>query len=243
MNRRDAADLAGAVGLGAWVAFGVLTMVVLGQDGAQLWSDGGLLAWSLGHRPDVAGALARGVTDTGSGAVPYVLAALAGMVAGRTVRRRMGAAALGLACLGTGQALRYGVMAVVQRQRPARADWAASAGGWAFPSGHTTTAALTAGLLIVAVSLRAPSGATPLRVVIGCWGVLVGLSRVYLGVHWFTDVIGGWLFATGWLGVCLYAMIRWLPASFVSGTPRAPDNPTEGHAPQDPGRRGRSRPA
>ncbi|BBC36914.1 Phosphoesterase [Streptomyces graminofaciens] len=243
MNRRDAADLAGMVGLGAWVAFGVLTMVVIGQDGAQLWSDDGFLAWSLGHRPDVAEALARGVTDTGSGAVPYVLTVLAGMVAGRTARRRMGAAALGLACLGAGQALRYGVMEAVQRPRPARADWAASAGGWAFPSGHTTTAALTAGLLIVAVSLRAPRGATPLRVVIGCWGVLVGLSRVYLGVHWFTDVIGGWLFATGWLGVCLYAMTRWLPASFVSGTPRAPDDPTEDHAPQDPGRRGRSRPA
>ncbi|MFM9760856.1 phosphatase PAP2 family protein [Streptomyces scabiei] len=243
MNRRDAADLAGTVGLGAWVAFGVLTIVVIGQDGAPLWSDEGLLAWSLGHRPDVAMALARGVTDTGSGPVPYVLTVVAGMVAGRTPRRRMGAAALGLACLGIGQALRYGVMEAVQRPRPAHADWATSAGGWAFPSGHTTTAALTAGVLIVAVSLRAPRGATSLRVVIGCWGVLVGLSRVYLGVHWFTDVIGGWLFATGWLGVCLYAATRWLPASIVSGTPCAPDDPTEGQAPQHPGRRGRSRPA
>lgn len=160
MNRRDAADLAGTVGLGAWVAFGVLTIVVIGQDGAQLWSDDGFLAWSLGHRPDVAEALARGVTDTGSGAVPYVLAVLAGMVAGRTVRRRMGAAALGLACLGTGQALRYGVMEAVQRPRPARTDWAASAGGWAFPSGHTTTAALTAGLLIIALHC-APRAAPP----------------------------------------------------------------------------------
>ncbi|MFD5405794.1 phosphatase PAP2 family protein [Streptomyces griseorubiginosus] len=238
MNRRDAADLAGTVGLGAWVAFGVLTIVVLGHDGAPLWTDDGFLGWSLGHRPDVARALARGVTVTGSGVVPYALTVLAGMVAGRTVRRRMGAAALGLACLVMGQALRYGVMEAVRRPRPTHADWAASAGGWAFPSGHSTTAALTAGLLIVAVSLSAPSGATPLRIVIGCWGVLVGLSRVYLGVHWFTDVIGGWLFATGWLGVCLYAMTRWLPTSFVSGTPRAPHSPTEGHAPEDPGRRG-----
>ncbi|WP_430377507.1 phosphatase PAP2 family protein [Streptomyces sp. B1-3] len=240
MNRRDTADLAGTVGLGAWLAFGVLTAVVIGQDGAALWPDGGFLAWSLGHRPDVARSLARGVTDTGSGAVPYVLT-VAGLVAGRTARRRVGAAALGLACLGLGQALRYGVMEAVERPRPARADWVASAGGWAFPSGHTTTAALTAGLLIVAVTVRAPRGATSLRVIIGCWGVLVGLSRVYLGVHWFTDVIGGWLFATGWLGVCLYAMTRWLPASFVSRTPRAPHSPRDGHAPEDPGRRG-SRP-
>lgn len=243
MNRRDAADLAGTVGLGAFLAFGVLTWVVIGQNGAPLWPDNGLLTWSQAHRPDVATALARGVTATGSGAVPYVLAALAGVVAGRTARQRTGAAALSLACLGCGQALRHGVMALLQRPRPPHADWATSAGGWAFPSGHTTTAALTAGLLIAALSLRVPRGATALPVVIGCWGVLVGLSRVCLGVHWFSDVIGGWLFATGWLGVCLYGMARWLPASFVSGPPSMAEDPTENHAPQDPGRRGRPRPA
>ncbi|KND23586.1 phosphatase PAP2 family protein [Streptomyces acidiscabies] len=240
MNRRDAADLAGTVGLGAFLAFGILTRVVTGRDGAPLWMDDGFLAWSLGHRADVATALARGVTGTGTGAVPYVLAALAGVVAGRTARQRMWAAALSLACLGGGQAMRYGVMALVRRPRPPHTGWATPAGGWAFPSGHTTTAALTAGLLIAALSLR---GATSLRLVIGCWGVLVGLSRIYLGVHWFTDVIGGWLFAAGWLGVCLYGVARWLPASFVPSPLPAAEDPTEDHAPQDPGRRGRSRPA
>jgi membrane-associated phospholipid phosphatase len=158
------------------------------------------------------------------------------------MRQRTWAAALGLACLGIGQAMRYGVMALVQRPRPAHADWAASAGGRAFPSGHATTGAITAGLLIVAVSLRGPRGATSLRVVIGCWGVLVGLSRV-CGCALVHDVIGDWLFATGWLGVCLYAMARWLPTSCVSGAPPTPEDPTEDHAPENPGRRGRSRPA
>ncbi|MHC3469488.1 phosphatase PAP2 family protein [Streptomyces sp. 7R007] len=243
MNRRDAADLAGTVGLGAWMAFGVLTLVVKGHGGAPLWADEGLATWATGHRPAVAVALARGVTDTGSGPLPYVLAALAGVVAARTARHRVWMAALALVCLGLGQMTRHGVMEAVHRRRPAHADWAAQAGGWAFPSGHTTTAAVTAGLLILAVSLRAPRGGASLRVVIGCWGLLVGLSRVYLGVHWPTDVIGGWLFATGWLGVGVCAMARWLPASFVPDTRPAQEEPTEDHAPQDPGRRGRSRPA
>ncbi|MER6628390.1 phosphatase PAP2 family protein [Streptomyces sp. NPDC000987] len=240
MKRRDAA---GAAGLGAWAAFAVLARVVTGRNGTPLWADDGVRAWSLGHRGDVATALARGVTDTGTGAVPYVLAALAGTIAGRTPRQRMRAALLSLACLGAGQMVRHGVMTLVRRPRPPHADWAAAASGWAFPSGHTSTAALTAGLLIVAVSLRAPRGATALRIVIGIWGALVGLSRVWLGVHWFTDVIGGWLFATGWLGVCLYATARWLPAPLATRPTRTPEDPTEDHAPQDPGRRGRSRPA
>ncbi|MBI0314045.1 MULTISPECIES: phosphatase PAP2 family protein [Streptomyces violaceusniger group] len=240
MNRGDAPGLAGSVALGAWTALGVLTMVVVGGAGAPLWLDDGLLGWSIGHRPDVMRTLARAVTDTGTGVIPYVLATLAGFLAARAVRQRLLAAAFCLACLGVGQALRYGVMELVHRARPPRGDWAAHASGWAFPSGHATTGALAAGLLMVALTLRAPRGATSFRVVVGCWGLLVGLTRVYLGVHWFTDVLGGWLFAVGWLGVCLYAAGRWLPALSLTPTDTAPtaERAPEDHAPQNPDRRG-----
>ncbi|AQW55555.1 phosphatase PAP2 family protein [Streptomyces violaceusniger] len=245
MNRRDATGLAGSAALGAWTALGVLTAVVVVGAGAPLWLDNGLLGWSVGHRPDAMRTLARGLTDTGTGAIPYILVTLAGFLAARAVRHRLLAAAFCLACLGVGQALRYGVMELVHRSRPPRGDWAAHASGWAFPSGHATTGALTAGLLMVALTLRAPRGATSFRVVIGCWGVLVGLTRVYLGVHWCTDVIGGWLFAVGWLGACLCAAGRWLPALFLTDTASLPANmattaerPPEDHAPQDPDRRG-----
>ncbi|MFE3034146.1 phosphatase PAP2 family protein [Streptomyces canus] len=218
MKRGDVAELAGSCGLGAWTAFGVLTMVVIGHDGTPLFTDSGLLTWSVGHRPDVAVAFARGLTATGTGVVPYVLAALAGIVVGHTPRRRALAAVLCLTCLGTGQLLRYTVMTLVARPRPPRTDWLTHASGWAFPSGHATTAALTAGLLVIAVRMRGPRGSTPLALVIGVWGALVGLTRVYLGVHWFTDVVGGWLFALGWLGVCLCAVTRWAPQCWAPDT-------------------------
>ncbi|MFE7931794.1 phosphatase PAP2 family protein [Streptomyces sp. NPDC057456] len=257
MRRRDVAELAGSCGLGAWTAFGVLTMVVMGHDGVPLFADADLHSWSVGHRPDVAVALARGLTATGTGIVPFTLAALAGIIAGRTLRQRALAVALCLACLAGGQALRYGVMTLVARPRPPQADWQTHASGWAYPSGHTTTAALAAGLLIIAVQLRGPRGRTTLTLVIGCWGALVGLTRVYLGVHWFTDVGGGWLFALGWLGICLCAAAWWLPERSTLGmTDTEPARGTtgpmgtagsrtdtareqkEGHAPDDPGRRG-----
>ena len=241
MKRGDVCELAGSVGVGAWAAFTVLAVNAVGGDGGPLWGDRSLLTWSLHHRPTMLSALARGVTATGTGALPYLLVTLAGVLVGRTARQRLTAAALGLACLTGGQALRYGLMEALHRARPPRVDWATAASGWSFPSGHTTTAALTAGLLVIALTLRAPRGGTALRTAVGCWGALVGLTRVYLGVHWFSDVVAGWLFAVGWLGLCLCVAARRLPAAFFA-PPAEPRTPEE-HAPQDPGRGGRSRPA
>jgi undecaprenyl-diphosphatase len=147
--------------------------------------------------------------------------------------------------------VRYGVMDLVARARPPQHDWRAAASGWSFPSGHTTTSAVTAGLLILAVCLRSPRGRTALCTLFAVWAAAVGLTRIYLGVHWLTDVIGGWLFAIGWLALCTVAASRRLPAHCIPGaaepTPPHPidpaDGPRESHAPEDPPGRGRSRPA
>ncbi|MET7287964.1 phosphatase PAP2 family protein [Streptomyces sp. NPDC005573] len=207
---------------GAWLAFAGLAAAVLLGHGGPILTDRALHAWASDHRPPVLVAAARVLTSTGTGVIPYVLVATAWLLAVRDRRRRVVAALLALVCLATGQAARYGVMALAGRARPPHQDWLTQASGWSFPSGHTTTSALTAGLVILAISVRAPRGRLPLYVAVACWGAGVGLTRILLGVHWSTDVLGGWLFAAGWLGVWLCTAGGLLPAHPEPGTgPRA----------------------
>ncbi|MFF3371754.1 phosphatase PAP2 family protein [Streptomyces sp. NPDC002680] len=214
MNREQAVARAGSPALGSLVAFvllALLAVTVMVQGGGTLFGDRYLLEWSLAHRPEAVVTLARMVTHTGSGFVPYALVALAGYLLGRSPRQRILAAAACLVCLVAAQAVRFSVMTLLSRPRPAMTHWATDAGHWSFPSGHTTTSAVTAGLLVLAVWIRAPRGRYAIAAAVGCWGVLVGLTRVYLGVHWFSDVVGGWLFAAWWLGLAAYAVTRFAP--------------------------------
>ncbi|MEV6953159.1 phosphatase PAP2 family protein [Streptomyces sp. NPDC051183] len=198
----------GVVAVGAAVLFAVVALWVVRAPGRLLPGDAGLHHWSVGHRPDVAAALARAITDTATGVVPYALVVLAGLFAGRTRLRRV-TAAVGLAlCLAVGQALRFGAMKLIARPRPDAVYWAADASRWSFPSGHATTAAMTAGLLIAALYLRGSPVPRSSVVLIAAWAATVGLTRIYLGVHWFTDVVGGWLFATAWLALAACAFLR-----------------------------------
>jgi undecaprenyl-diphosphatase len=224
VRREATADIAGSTAVGAFVAFALLALTVTGHGGAPLFGDEDLLHWSVGHRPSVAVATARAVTYTGTGLVPYLLTVLAGLLLGRTLRQRALSVAACLACLAVGQAVRYGVMSLVARPRPTAQNWATHASGLSFPSGHTTTSAITAGLLALTILSRAPQGRNGYLAVALAWGFAVGLSRVYLGVHWFSDVLGGWLLAVGWLSLCTYAATRLLRHT-RAGTPE-PTSPS-----------------
>ncbi|MFI6148748.1 phosphatase PAP2 family protein [Streptomyces sp. NPDC051109] len=207
MTRARLAHRAGWLALTAGVLFALLALWVVRAPDHLPPADAALHRWSVEHRPAVPSALARIVTHTGTGFVPYALLVLAGIHAGHTVRQRAVTAAALVLCLGAGQAVRYAVMMLIARPRPAVADWATQASGWSFPSGHTSTGAMTAGLLIAALFLRGSRVPRAAAAAIAVWGATVGLTRVYLGVHWFTDVLGGWLFATAWLSLLAFAYL------------------------------------
>ncbi|MFI0815990.1 phosphatase PAP2 family protein [Streptomyces sp. NPDC021098] len=95
----------------------------------------------------------------------------------------------------TGTALQQGVKALLDRPRPHWANPVDTAHYAAFPSGHALTATVTFGLLLWLLKLHgAPAAWQRLATAVAAVSVLgVGLTRLYLGVHWPSDVLGGWL--------------------------------------------------
>jgi membrane-associated phospholipid phosphatase len=93
----------------------------------------------------------------------------------------------------------------LQRERPQLPNpWIAES-GWSFPSGHAMCSLVIYGLLAYSICFLPTSHR--LRLSFGFLTILlvfaIGVSRLYLGVHYFSDVMAGYLAATFWLILCI----------------------------------------
>ncbi len=79
--------------------------------------------------------------------------------------------------------------------------------GYGFPSGHALGIVLFSAVVIFAWQSQRKFPRRGLIATCGIVSIVVGLSRVYLGVHWVTDVIAGYIVAGCWIGLC--AAIIW----------------------------------
>jgi len=95
-----------------------------------------------------------------------------------------------------------------------------------FPSGHVLTFTAFCGFLIfLTYTLLKPSGLrSTLLIVLGCVVAFMGPSRIYLGQHWFSDVMGAYLFGSLWLALTI-RFYRWGKTRFFVHQPVAPAAP------------------
>lgn len=107
-----------------------------------------------------------------------------------------------------GSLLNLALKAVFQRPRPEFDVPFAGAIGWSFPSGHAMGSLIGYGLLAY-ILMRFVRGYWQRIIVLICASMmvlLIGFSRLYLGVHYFSDVIGGYMAGTVWLLACVSGM-------------------------------------
>lgn len=96
------------------------------------------------------------------------------------------------------------IKVLVARQRPDAANMLIEQGGYSFPSGHTTTAFAVFLLLayIVYKEVKDPKKKIPGMIGLILLPIVIGLSRVYLGVHYASDVFAGM-----WLGIAAFCLV------------------------------------
>lgn len=98
------------------------------------------------------------------------------------------------------------IKSIVQRDRPVTAELLGLQ-SFSFPSGHTAGSTIAYGLLAIVLVTIVPKRWRPaIAIIATLMIVLVGVSRVYLGAHYPSDVLGGWVVGGIGLAIIMYVL-------------------------------------
>jgi membrane-associated phospholipid phosphatase/phosphoglycolate phosphatase-like HAD superfamily hydrolase len=158
---------------------------------------------------------------TGLGRWLVLAVATVAVLAALAWRSRRREAAFLLIVMTVSPLLNLALKHLFARARPPAESAVLSVSGYAFPSGHAmSSAAFAVALAVIAWPTR---WRWPAAGIAATFALLMGLSRVYLGVHWLTDVLAGW--------ACAVAVVAGTLLIMRSVTARGSSRvPTEDHA-------------
>ena len=199
-----------------WTLIAVVSAIALfafadiGEDVAEQSTtrfDNAVSAWFMAHQNPQLYKVALALTWIGSPTVMIVLAIVAaGLFFARGGRSKAGVV---VAAPAAGSLLSGLLKIVYGRARPAGAALL-NESTFSFPSGHAATSAAVA-VTLCYVLARERIISWPSAIVIGgAVPLVVGLTRLYLNVHWTTDVVAGWsvgLFVAG-MSAAVYERLR-----------------------------------
>ncbi|GAA4489318.1 hypothetical protein GCM10023094_50690 [Rhodococcus olei] len=145
------------------------------------------------------------------------------------VRRRPVEAVMVAGAMVSGFLLMSGLKLVFGRERPPYPERLVDEATHSFPSGHAMMSAILVCVLGAAVVRVTGRRGPVLFGALALWTLAIGLSRVYLGAHWFTDVVAGWLLGAGWAALWIWGAAR------VGDRPAREDEANSGESRTDPG--------
>ncbi len=188
-------------GLRRSVMFGAVALwlatLLFGGNGSG-WDQATLAALYAGDN-NLLAANARFLTRIGSWVVLVPATLVATILLAFSRRRR---AALLLLLVFGGRLLVELQKLIVNRARPGEDPWLEAVNSMSFPSGHAANAAITYTAIALLVPVRHRNRAIAIGIGLAL-ALQTGWSRIALGVHWPSDVIGAWAFATFWLMLCM----------------------------------------
>jgi membrane-associated phospholipid phosphatase len=149
-----------------------------------------------------------GISWLGSEVVAVIFVVVAAVLARRREWRRL--VLLSTAC-GGAWLLDYALKLVFNRARPPFATEFVNPGSLSFPSGHALESLVAYGLIAHFLGAKYPARRRIVNVAAFVLIALIGFSRLYLGVHYLSDVLAGFLAGFVWLVACItgYEFAEW----------------------------------
>ncbi len=187
----------------AWTFFGILEDIISGDPLVR--TDAAVYRILQDLRTPLGDSLMVGFTELGDTAVVIAIAVL--VFLWLAWKRAWRTAAYWVAAIGGASAINTGIKVALHRARPTENLYS----GWSdfsFPSGHSTENAVLYGFLAFLIARRVGQvWGLPVALAAAVLVALIAFSRLYLGAHWFSDVVGGLTFATAWLALLCIAYL------------------------------------
>ena len=200
--------------------FALITWLML--SGKLEWFDQGVQKFFFSLRRDWLTKIVAPFSYSGNWPLPTVICCILVFVPKTRFSFGIPMAVTCLSCVGVYQALKY----IFCRPRPDISLHLVVQDGWSFPSGHSLTSLVAWTMLILLFNYYYKTNGAPLprygkhakpaeayihskaklivvKILLIAYIVLMGLSRIYVGVHWPTDVLGSWV-----LGIAVIEIMK-----------------------------------